>query len=282
MGGLCMLIFVGLVIAAIVLALNHGKYARVKDAFVRIAARYHGRCESPGWWFSFPSVRFVHRSAAVILDVHSAGGEHKTYFTQLRFYWPDPKMRMEIYPERTWSRVGKLMGMEDVEIGSPEFDEDYIIKGSEHGRLRTLINANVQWQIERLRRLLGNGEIYVSIGGGVMLIKKRSLVRSYGPLLELTEAALALYDEAMLTLEDGIEFVETAVLVEVESSGQTTTTAMCQICGDEISIEVVYCRRCKTPHHRDCWHYYGACSTYGCQETQYSQAKAEKSKRVRK
>ncbi len=43
----------------------------------------------------------------------------------------------------------------------------------------------------------------------------------------------------------------------------------CQICGEPIKDDIVLCRSCKTPHHQECWVYYGKCSTYGCGETRY-------------
>ena len=33
--------------------------------------------------------------------------------------------------------------------------------------------------------------------------------------------------------------------------------------------ELVFCGRCKTPHHRECWLYAGRCSVFGCGETQF-------------
>lgn len=40
----------------------------------------------------------------------------------------------------------------------------------------------------------------------------------------------------------------------------------CQICGTAMEERVVYCAKCRTPHHEECWMYNGACSTYGCRE----------------
>ena len=42
------------------------------------------------------------------------------------------------------------------------------------------------------------------------------------------------------------------------------TGAMCQICGMELTVRVVFCEGCVTPHHRECWEYLGGCSTFGC------------------
>ncbi len=50
------------------------------------------------------------------------------------------------------------------------------------------------------------------------------------------------------------------VVVTVAPGGE------CQICGTAMEERVVYCAKCKTPHHEECWMYNGACSTYGCRE----------------
>jgi hypothetical protein len=33
---------------------------------------------------------------------------------------------------------------------------------------------------------------------------------------------------------------------------------------------VVYCGKCRTPHHEECWSYVGQCSTYGCREIRFT------------
>jgi ribosomal protein L40E len=58
---------------------------------------------------------------------------------------------------------------------------------------------------------------------------------------------------------DGIEILE----VRVDNE------AVCRVCGTDINGDGVLCRRCHTPHHHDCWHYVGRCSTYACGERRY-------------
>src|SRR5438067_10780575 len=43
-------------------------------------------------------------------------------------------------------------------------------------------------------------------------------------------------------------------------------TPCCRVCGTELAGELVSCERCQTPHHQDCWEYWGRCATYGCSE----------------
>jgi len=45
---------------------------------------------------------------------------------------------------------------------------------------------------------------------------------------------------------------------------ETDDERICQICGTPLDGELVWCARCGTPHHQDCWQFAGVCSTYGC------------------
>lgn len=45
---------------------------------------------------------------------------------------------------------------------------------------------------------------------------------------------------------------------------ETGATPVCRICGETVPVNPVYCARCLTAHHPDCWEYTGMCSTYGC------------------
>ena len=268
------LMIVGIIVVIAMVAAASAQKAKLTDAYNRLARRYGGHC-TPGGWASRPSAHFVHAGSRVIVDIYSTGGEHATHYTQVHFRGLQPTLRCEVYPEGMWSRVGKLMGVEDVLIGSPDFDDRYIIKGGSHAALCNLLSPGVQQQIEFLRRFLANGNIYVSFDRRELLVKKLSLIRDYHTLLAFTQLAIELYDRAVLTAEKGIEFVKDVTPPEI-------TEAVCQICGETIGSDAVFCRRCRTPHHRDCWHYYGACSTYGCQETKYLRPTSRRAERARK
>jgi len=47
---------------------------------------------------------------------------------------------------------------------------------------------------------------------------------------------------------------------------ETTREGVCQVCGQAMTERIVHCRKCKTPHHRECWEYLRVCSTFGCGE----------------
>ena len=45
---------------------------------------------------------------------------------------------------------------------------------------------------------------------------------------------------------------------------ETGVAPICRICGETVPKDPVYCAKCLTAHHHDCWEYTGMCSTYGC------------------
>jgi hypothetical protein len=46
--------------------------------------------------------------------------------------------RFKIYQQGFFSGLGKLLGMEDIEVGDPEFDDRYIIQGNNLGKVQLL------------------------------------------------------------------------------------------------------------------------------------------------
>lgn len=256
-------VVIALVVIGFVIASQVHSHNDLKRTYERIAKRFQGRCNVVGLW-DRPSVNLVYRNAYALLDIYSTGGKHKTYYTQFRISWPDSHFRCEVYPEGVLSRVGKFLGMNDVEIGSPQFDADYVIKGSDVRELREFLSLEVQQSIDRLRALAGTFDIYISVSGGQLLIKKRGLIRDYSELESLVLLSVNLFDQATRASTEGIEFVEPKPEAKL-----SLKEAVCQICGESVTLDAVFCRTCKTPHHKDSWEYYGACSTYGCGQRRY-------------
>ncbi|MBC8351378.1 MAG: hypothetical protein H8E66_05295 [Planctomycetes bacterium] len=269
-------------IAIVIIAYIVGSQVRLKSqlrhSYQRLAQRFQGRCHNIGLW-DRPSVDFVHKNAHVLVEIFSTGGKHAKYYTQLRISWPDSRFRCEVYPEGVLSRVGKFLGMGDVEIGSPRFDADYVIAGSDVRELQEFLTPPVQHCINELRAFgreyqsfrgyddryhSRQGDIYFAVNGGQMQIKKLGYLRDYGQLERFVLLSLALYDQSLVTSAKGIEFVETKPTATL-----SLAEAICQICGEMVKLDAVFCRTCKTPHHKDCWEYYGACSTYGCGQRRF-------------
>jgi hypothetical protein len=101
------------------------------------------------------------------------------------------------------------------------------------------------------------------------------------PLLELrialtqgrTVRLLRGRDEAELRWVAGLLRGEAGEAVEAAEVAHRSG-GTCQVCGSELRDRVVYCARCRTAHHEECWSYAGQCSTFGCREVRFVRSRA--------
>ena len=56
----------------------------------------------------------------------------------------DANQKMKIYRETYASKVGKIIGLQDIEIGNYEFDKSIILKGSDENFVRKLLSYEFQ------------------------------------------------------------------------------------------------------------------------------------------
>src|SRR5215510_4594345 len=87
----------------------------------------------------------------VTLDtfVVSTGKTHITYARMRSHYLNKDGFRFKIYRKGFFSDLGKLLGMQDIEVGYPEFDDEFIIQGNDERKLRLLFaNPTIRRFIE--------------------------------------------------------------------------------------------------------------------------------------
>ncbi|MDP5171457.1 MAG: DUF3137 domain-containing protein [Bacteroidia bacterium] len=96
-------------------------------------------------------VRAWHMDWEVVLDTYTvSNGKSSTTFTRLRApYVNRDDFVFRIFRRNVFTDIGKTFGMQDVEVGYPEFDRDFVIQGNderklkmmfEHGGIRELIS----------------------------------------------------------------------------------------------------------------------------------------------
>lgn len=109
-----------------------------------------------GFW-NGSKVQVHHKQWTMTLDTFTEShGEHGgTTYTRMRAPFVNKDgFRFTIYRRSFFSDLGKLLGMQAVEIGEPEFDDAYIIKGNDEGKLRRLfVNPRIRQLIERQPRI---------------------------------------------------------------------------------------------------------------------------------
>ncbi len=82
---------------------------------------------------------------AITLDSFAVStGKSVMFFTRMRApYVNRDRFHFAISRKNIFTGLGKLMGMQDVEVGHPDFDETFVIQGSDEKKLRALF-ANPQ------------------------------------------------------------------------------------------------------------------------------------------
>jgi hypothetical protein len=73
------------------------------------------------------------------------------HHTRMRAPFANPTgFRFSIHRASIFSYLGSLLGMQDIQVGYPEFDADFVIKGNNEGAVQSLCGS------ERLRSLISN------------------------------------------------------------------------------------------------------------------------------
>jgi len=248
-----------LVIGAIAVIFGLVQRQQMQQMLLQLATRFQGRLEA-GDFFTSPQVRLKFQGYPALLKFVRVG--KNTNHTVFTITWPDNTLRCEIYPQDIFSGFRKLWGMEDIEIGSASFDAAYFITGTNKAAVRDLLSAEVQSVILRLATLssanfFASREIQVKWLGGVMTVTKPTRLNTFESLEQFLSLCGLLFSAALQTRSSGIEFV-------ADVQEPDTSETQCQVCGESLAGDIVYCANCDTPHHRECWQYFGGCSTYAC------------------
>ena len=78
----------------------------------------------------------------ITLDTHTVSADENTVtYTRMRApYVNRDGFRFKIYRRGLLSGLGKRLGMQDIEVGFPDFDHDFIIQGNDEGKVRQLFD----------------------------------------------------------------------------------------------------------------------------------------------
>lgn len=102
-----------------------------------------------GFWKA-DKVQAAHGEWTITLDTYAVStGKSTVIFTRLRAPYVNPdRFRFTIYRRGMFSDIAKWFGMQDIEVGHADFDRDFIIKGTDEGKLHALFDHS------RLRELI--------------------------------------------------------------------------------------------------------------------------------
>lgn len=109
-----------------------------------------------GGFFGRDKVVSRSKEWTITLDTYTvSSGKSSTTYTRMRApYVNKDGFKFKIYREGVFSELGKFLGMEDIEIGYPQFDANFIIKGNDKDKVKALFSdAQLQELIELQPRL---------------------------------------------------------------------------------------------------------------------------------
>lgn len=236
-------------------------FQSVRASFRALAVMRGGEFHDYGF-HGMPKVTFEHRTGRALMTIFEGGGERSEFYTQLTIMMPSGwDNRIEIYRQLFSDEEIALKGIQDIQIGDEEFDPRYIIKADDAAVATQFFTAGVKDAINQIRYMGDRDYVLVSINRERMMIRKAPLLESTDHLRQFVNAGCALYDQIELLSQKalGIE------LTDADPDEPPT----CQVCGSAVDGEQnrVFCRRCRTPHHLDCWEFNKMCSTFACGES---------------
>jgi len=117
----------------------------------QFAATVGGNFTAGGFW-NGGKVEAAHGQWIVTLDTYTVStGKSSITYTRIRAPYVNPDgFHFTIYRRGIFSNLGKRLGMQDVNVGFPKFDDDFIIQGNDEAqlgrffadaRLRDLVSA---------------------------------------------------------------------------------------------------------------------------------------------
>lgn len=241
-------------------------------AYRTLAHRRRGRYEHRGL-VDPPTVSFGHNGSSVRVGLAPViAGQPSPPRTRVvaRFGTGLP-FRFELFPVQRPSPKQTPRGTRLVRLGDPVFDRNYVVRANDPEIAREFLGEpSARAAIEGLRKLAPPAGMLVSINPERLLVQvDRNLGQSVPALDAAVRDALALHDllrrSVAERMAEGIAIVDDAPTAPAEAG-----PPICKVCNEPIGPEEekVLCASCRTPHHRDCWTFVGACSIYGCQGKQ--------------
>ncbi|QDU31100.1 hypothetical protein ETAA8_62530 [Anatilimnocola aggregata] len=261
--GVLLLVGLVVVLAAFgVFSQTAARFERWNSALAAVAQRFGGTL-TRGGWFSNPMLRIPYGTTYARLSVYAMPGSSGRKCLEMIVQWSDIDVFVALVPRLTRRQIAvDLRNFSEVEFDWDDFRARWTVWAEAADEARLLLSTGVRVQLERVSKSPDASETVVLVYPGWLVVRKVWESSRTHDLERYVEMSLGLYDQLLLTKSEGIEFV-------ASDEPQIIDQANCHICGERMLGEIVVCRRCQTPHHRDCWEYAGGCATYGCRETIY-------------
>jgi hypothetical protein len=126
-----------------------------KEIWQQLSDEIHANYINGGFWTGDKVEAYVD-NWIITLDTYTVStGKSSVTYTRIRAPFINlDNFYFKIYNKGLFSDIGKLLGMQDINIGYDQFDEDFIIKGNNESKLKQLFaNARIRTLISDQPRL---------------------------------------------------------------------------------------------------------------------------------
>mgnify|MGYP006286295991 CR=1 FL=1 len=170
----------------------------------------------------------------------------------------------QVYSRNISQRIFSDSWMKTLSSRDQTFDHWFVSKALEYFPLGDFLGERGKRLFFSMHYLYGRNNLYMSCQGAKVLIRKTlddSLLCEPHKLRELWRLSRVFFRtlDRSLRVRFGREHVEWIHYV-----GPGDEVPCCRICGELIYFNRIFCARCETPHHLDCWQYNNGCSVYAC------------------
>lgn len=144
----------------------------------------HGLNITPGFLFSFPRITGTYKGFDYTLQTITEGdGDSSTTYTVIAFELPKPsKYTLHIYQEGFFSKIGKMLGSQDIQTGNREFDDAFMIKSNTSCMVPELLTSELQRKM-----MYGPHLINISLSENKLVNKALGTITEEKDLLYLSE-----------------------------------------------------------------------------------------------
>lgn len=178
-------------------------------------------------------------------------------WVRVQFPWVPPEPVI-VSLERDEGGAAFFASAAVVPLGEPGFDARFTVQGHTPAYVRALLIADARrclGEIAALHPALPHREppLLDAGAGGFTLRFHANLANEPERMAKFLARAVALF-----------EAIHAAAGSAAACLPKSGAAARCPVCGDPLREPLRRCAGCGTPHHGECWSYFGGCAIYAC------------------
>lgn len=237
---------------------------RMNAAFEELARRRPGRARTHAFLFPEAEVSADGTSAKV-------GGawasQYSSNYVDVEMEPPAPWTgRLTAHPPGHVLGVIALFEGKPLRTGDARFDEAFRVFASPKALADAVLDAEGRETLLEAAKLGRPGEVLLVLHPTALKLRRLNVPPDATVLDSLVDFAVILFRKAEDLRLGRVEIR----IVEAEAEAEAQPAGACPVCGGTLADRVVWCRRCATPHHRECWRFNRGCAAFACGSTAYA------------